>query len=741
MQYRGHLLDSGPVLTGKEMSVMATVHNAYRMELSTEVPIFLVVSESNLPLYDMGEFKRDPKRDQWSSSLKEGLLRPHAQRMIHRIVQFFRSQSEYEQNLSVLMVCRELIEWIIHLSEAPCNVETLDTLRRRSRYLETILDSGCFSRDAELLKLFSLLRHEVLIIISTLEWRLFENQQVEHLESIIYAARNVLSYGFNFLYYILSDIENLYYPNITLFSSEDPIYSEIARTQAGQLLTRLRHSPECCVIFPENAVLGLSEKELFQRISPNPFLRSVSASLIPSELIEDSLFGTAVDQGLWEDLGHYAHAGILRQFKEDPELLATFINMHAILKDWASVVLLLVQFNSRSKGGTRVLESDNNIKRSTLLMKNLCNIGAALVKCQNDLSDSVDRHALALQSGPKIKLRSEQVCWLANYQSVKPIDTQLFEALDTCLNQVRHFQAMQLTMPMYEPPTQGGPGLSLRNPVDYFFGKTRPDSGASKRAMLVPRVQIIKLQEAEFVRHPVGEEDAYEPFGLDRVAAYQCLFQHITTVRNLAKPVLQEVLFANEEFANWLSDEHPGVKKASAEYHAALGRNDPEIQRYWNALNGFCEDLNLFDQFIVYNVLHKRAGQIAHPLILGALAHIKGVNLSFYAIAENGEMMVHPRFPNHVSPNATQTICLLSIDGKRYEKVELRQEKQERKVYSDSNFGGSATLYQPASPRSGSEDGSLKGQSSVLETSEMEVSSMAESDNNLGSPSTNSGKK
>ncbi len=185
---------------------------------------------------------------------------------------------------------------------------------------------------------------------------------------------------------------------------------------------------------------------------------------------------------------------------------------------------------------------------------------------------------------------------------------------------------------------------------------------------------LIMLQEEVYIRHTVDPNGdcGYTAFGIDRKQAYQFLYDHIDAIRDIIKTVVEETLLTNEAFVLSLEG-YEGAKMVSENYYSALRRQETNLQQYEDALKQQADDLNLISAYIDYDVKDKKIdGGWCHPLILYALAHIRGVHLRLYEIGGDGKMIPHRHHPEYSPPNATDSAQLLFINRNHFERVELR---------------------------------------------------------------------
>lgn len=166
-----------------------------------------------------------------------------------------------------------------------------------------------------------------------------------------------------------------------------------------------------------------------------------------------------------------------------------------------------------------------------------------------------------------------------------------------------------------------------------------------------------------YIRHEVAADDdcGYTAFGITRNDAAALLNNHLAMVIDYLRLPIQQALLT-EEFPNYLLS--TGVINRE-EYTAILQNPDEPIV-----------NLAVFNAYINYDVRDKRIDQgWAHPRVLQALAHIRGIELHMWELGRRNVLIPHhvgdEDYASNEIINPADRRDLLYINGNHFEQLEL----------------------------------------------------------------------
>ncbi len=190
-------------------------------------------------------------------------------------------------------------------------------------------------------------------------------------------------------------------------------------------------------------------------------------------------------------------------------------------------------------------------------------------------------------------------------------------------------------------------------------------------------VPQLTYDDAVYVRHRVNPDGdcGYTAFGIDRQEAYRLLLNHVNEVRDILMPILVETFSTNEAFTESLSEEYAVIKEVARNYIAALRRRDPELNSYEELLLRHVDNLNIITAYLEYDIRDQKIEfGWCHPLILFALAHLRGIHLRLFVLNPQGEMIPHKVLPEYRSDGNNQSVDLLYINNCHFERLEMMPE-------------------------------------------------------------------
>ncbi len=430
---------------GKDKQYTVDEENAMRIiqrcfiesRAGKEVPIELRMGENKMPYQEVAT--EDSLKSFWIPRLKDGLLSTEADTLVGDICAYvdYRSNRRWfkdgNSNDPYNLFCFEFLTWLTRdLSGASCNEETLTMVKARVSYLVKIETTTIFPPEtgAEktmlnvLVSLRTMLEHTVSPIIN----REIANYHARnHLQSLRLHGKNILNYGFQFLYYVLRKTKKTPTANITSFPPE------IAQTKSGQLLQCLIDTPEYCTIFAQGrSCAGMT----------NPFANSENKISIPAELLEEVRNCTTIvgHLGKSKQRKDAKKTGIYEPFRENSVLLEAFVEMHALLVELARAFVACDEaYDLAGVGGDLLVygESNQQINQLMVTLKNLCN---ALSTCHGQIKTHTSKQELNDTSKKKSKVSTLGEQWLQNYNKLPSINNQLEEALKDCNIQAAYVQ-------------------------------------------------------------------------------------------------------------------------------------------------------------------------------------------------------------------------------------------------------------------------------------------------------------
>ncbi len=183
---------------------------------------------------------------------------------------------------------------------------------------------------------------------------------------------------------------------------------------------------------------------------------------------------------------------------------------------------------------------------------------------------------------------------------------------------------------------------------------------------------LIALDDTHYVRQslPQNTDTPFSVFGLNRVMAYKLLRRNINEVRENIKCIFFEPPIANEDFVKSLSDDFIGLKTVAAQYFAAKKRQDSNLAAYARSFEPYMRNSSMLDAYIDYDVKYAQVDDgWCHPLILGALADLLDISLSFYTVNERGKTITHPVFQGNEIVGAKEHLQLLITQGYHFEHI------------------------------------------------------------------------
>lgn len=409
--------------TADEKSKMDIIHRSFiESQCGKEIPIELRMNENDMPYQEVAT--EDSLKSFWIPRLREGLLSTEADTMVGDICAFvdYRSNRRWfkdgNSNDPYNLFSYYFLTWLTRtLSGAPCDKATLNMVKAHVTFLVKIESTNIFPPESGaqknmldvLVSLRTTLQHTIIPIINR---EIANFHAREHLQALRLHGKNILNYGFQFLYYVLSKTKNLPPANITSLSPE------IAQTKRGKLLECLIETSEYRAIFGEKREFGGIE---------NPFADSENKLCIPEEL----LAGGGKSRKIVDFLGK-KDTGIFEPFRKNSVLLEAYLEMHALLVELARAFSACEDaYDLAGIGGDLLAYSGSNQQINELMetLKKLCN---ALSTCHGQIRSHTSKQEIAEAAKKGIKRSALAECWLENYGKLSSINQQLEGALTDC---------------------------------------------------------------------------------------------------------------------------------------------------------------------------------------------------------------------------------------------------------------------------------------------------------------------
>jgi hypothetical protein len=228
---------------------------------------------------------------------------------------------------------------------------------------------------------------------------------------------------------------------------------------------------------------------------------------------------------------------------------------------------------------------------------------------------------------------------------------------------------------MKGPPGTGKTSTIVRILYQAYLDKKRTDRrhpivlcGPSNKSVQVvadsfhkyyPNVPILLLghQEQGYRRHSVlGDgECGYTAFGIDRAEAYRMLSAQLDDIRELLAPVVHEQLLL-DSFRRYL------VERSIT--------NSDEV------LQSLSRRLDIISAYLDYDVKERRVDMgWAHPRVLQALAHVRGVELHIWVLGTHYELVPHKvgdeDYSVYTPPNVSSRTDLVFVNENHFDRIEF----------------------------------------------------------------------
>ncbi len=454
-----------PEYTENEKNRIRSVHRCWHNAMPGEsLPDFLKMNDDfTLSTHNVDEIHT--KKGTWVADIKEhGLLQTESDAMIGHLCAYMavRWKRKFGTNGNTNdpynLVCYQILTWLTNtLSRAPCNEDTLNMVKRYCDYLNNLLNSGAFkpgrhnkkTMRSTLIRVKNILAGRVTLAIKR---EIANTNAREHLETLQNYSKIILSNGFRFLYHIFNDTENTPPPNITRFRRQEPDYKQISTTKIGRLLSTLVDTPEFSSFFLEEHqkkgdlavksydtinTTGQARKVSLRavQLSSNPFLDKSNNPCIPRPLNQNQKIGDYLNP--LQDSKHKSNennAGIYKPILIKPELLAAYMEMHAILIELAKVFLACDEAKALAGIGGDLLVYGISNDQINRLMDTLTKLCTKLLECQKMLVTVCDQIYEPLTHENKTT-EAAHVNWVKNYEKIASLQRKLEQSINKSIAQ------------------------------------------------------------------------------------------------------------------------------------------------------------------------------------------------------------------------------------------------------------------------------------------------------------------
>jgi len=416
----------------------------------TEVPAELKMGANKLPEHEIQA--EHLSKSYWNDRLLEGLLYTETQDMVSDITEYLTirsSRNEGNSNDPWNLVCYELLVWLTaYLSGAKCNKDTLETVQARHKYLNTLADPKVFNvnDDGSARTMLGVLTgiKKIFIdkVIPIIEREIANTHVRDHLAELKMFGKVVLDYGFQFLYFALRKTADPPAADISCLSTK------ITSSRSGQLLECLAQTSAYCKIFethdpfyPEGSNTTDSPLPSQDQTFANPFIDANNQLALPH-----SLQAVTKCDNLDDFLGEKGQrksgqkTGIYKPFRENPNQLNNYVEMHALLLELAKTFIACDEaYKSAGIGGDLLIYGESN-KLINELMATLKKLSEALFACHNRIKAATNKQEGIETSKISANLSTTAKNWLENYRNLASINTQLENSLNLCIRQANFIQ-------------------------------------------------------------------------------------------------------------------------------------------------------------------------------------------------------------------------------------------------------------------------------------------------------------
>lgn len=408
----------------------------------------------------------------WKQRQKEGHLKNKVFQQIQTICQAINSriQLNIDPNHPLHLMLFEYLYWLaLTLSCESRSAEAISQLNNRIDYINALLQSELLSinnkQDQEMATLLKTLKMGLRKMIPALKPETPTTQLQSHFETLIISGKSIIDNGIRFLYVLFSNVELLHFPGIANLQANDPFIAAISYTKSGQLLKALLIAPQVTELFkekiptsptqsPRNPRLtaGLHKKNSMKQIQiTNPFITSDKQLCIPNAILNKTQKPptSLIEFFVCEAIDAPSSVGIHSPFLNKPNLINTFMKMHALLYETSRALL-------SCKEGMELTEEDHDIlnlqvcnSRIVGLMKNLNVLKQAMHDSKQTLIDFTTQTWEILRKETATTDPNNAI-WLRNIASISNIAAEFDLGWKTCYEKAIVITEIATSIPVSE---------------------------------------------------------------------------------------------------------------------------------------------------------------------------------------------------------------------------------------------------------------------------------------------------
>ncbi len=451
--------------------VEETKNSEYESKLAIICECFTTAIKESL-----GTLKTRPKLqekeftlDTWTRREKEGHLKNTVHQQIQSICKLINARIEksIDPNHPIHLMLFEYLHWLaLTLSGAARTEENIANVKKRIEYITSLMKSTLLSpedvNDQEIRMLLNMLKKDLRNIIPKLKPETPTTQLHSHLESLIGHGKSMIDNGIRFLYVLFSNTELKPFPGVAKLQANDPFIAAIINTKSGQLLKALLIAPQLSELFkeketssPTNSLrsprltAGLHKKNSMKQIQiTNPFITSDNQLCIPKAIFNGSHQSpTSLIEFFRYETMTTESLGIHSPFLSKPNILETFIKMHALVYETIKVL-------HSCKEGMELAEEEHHLLNLQVcnshiigLMNQLNELHGALQTCKKKLIDCTTQ-TWEILSKAGATTDPSTALWIKNIFSISTITSEFDSAWKRCCEETKEITAIATAIPI-----------------------------------------------------------------------------------------------------------------------------------------------------------------------------------------------------------------------------------------------------------------------------------------------------
>ncbi|MBX9587090.1 MAG: hypothetical protein K2X50_07500 [Gammaproteobacteria bacterium] len=424
----------------------------------------------------LGTLKTRPKLQEkdflletWTRRQLEGHLRNVLNQQIQSICILVNSRinQNIDSNHPLHLMLFEYLHWLaLKLSGATRTEESIASVNKRIEYINALMKSALLSgedaNDQEIRMLLNNLKKYLRKIIPKLKPETPTTQLHSHLESLVTHGKFIIDNGIRFLHTLFSNTELHLFPGVAKLQANDPFIAVITNTKSGQLLKALLIAPQLSELFKEKETsspttsprsprltVGLHRKNSLKQIQiNNPFITSDNRLCIPRALLNGSNQAqtSLIEFFHCEELAQEC-AGIHSPFLNKPNIIGTFVKMHALLYETTRVLHSCKEAMDLAEEDFKLL--DFHVCNTLIigLMKKLNDLHGALQTCKLKLIDCTTQ-TWEILSKAGATTDPNTTLWIKNIASISNITSEFDSAWKRCCEETKEISAIATTIPI-----------------------------------------------------------------------------------------------------------------------------------------------------------------------------------------------------------------------------------------------------------------------------------------------------